>query len=144
MEQNQKPLKVVILGDAAVGKTSLVKSYADDKFPEEHVATILDCHKTNINVDGNVYKVHIWDTAGQAQYKRIRALGYKDADVFLLCFSIDNRESLKHAQNEWITELMKETSAPIILVGNKIDLRTDEEFKSESPLITTEEGREAA
>ena len=79
-----------------------ILSYVHDEFPEEHVPTVLDCYKTDVKIDNRPLTLHIWyylsnngtrDSAGQDDYSRLRPLGYTDADVFLLCYSIADRNT---------------------------------------------------
>ena len=91
-----KPIKMVVIGDGGVGKTSLIKCYIHDSFPEEHVPTVLDCYRTEVQIDQRPLTLQIWDSAGQDDYSRLRPLGYADADVFLLCYSVADRDSYKN------------------------------------------------
>lgn len=68
----------------------------------------------------------LWDTAGQEDYDRLRLLSYPDTDVIVMCFSIDLPDSLENIQDKWIPEVKHFCpNVPIILVGNKRDLRHD-------------------
>lgn len=68
----------------------------------------------------------LWDTAGQEDYDRLRLLSYPDTDVIVMCFSIDLPDSLENIQDKWIPEVKHFCpNVPIILVGNKRDLRND-------------------
>ena len=74
----------------------------------------------------------MWDTAGQADYDRLRPLSYPDTDVVLMCFNIDSTDSLENIQAKWVPEVHHFCpNVPFILVGNKIDLRNDENKKQE-------------
>lgn len=68
----------------------------------------------------------MWDTAGQEDYDRLRPLSYPDTDVILMCFSIDSPDSLENIPEKWTPEVKHFCpNVPIILVGNKKDLRND-------------------
>lgn len=74
----------------------------------------------------------LWDTAGQEEYDRLRSISYPDTDVILMCFSIDSPESLENIPKKWTPEVKHFCpNVPIILVGNKKDLRNDESTKRE-------------
>ena len=89
----------------------------------------------------------LWDTAGQEDYDRLRPLSYPDTNVILLCFAIDHPDSFLNVSLKWITELKHFCpGVPIILVGNKKDLRHDEEVhiqleKYKQKPVTFEEGQ---
>ena len=66
----------------------------------------------------------LWDTAGQEDYDRLRPLSYPDTDVILMCFSIDSPDSLQNIPEKWVPEVKHFCpNVPIVLVGNKKDLR---------------------
>ena len=92
----------------------------------------------------------LWDTAGQEDYDRLRPLSYPDTDVILMCFSIDSPDSLENIPEKWTPEVKHFCpNVPIILVGNKKDLRNDENTKRElmkmkQEPVRPEEGRAMA
>jgi len=118
-------IKVVVVGDGAVGKTSLLISYATDKFPEQYVPTVFENYSTQITRDnGTNILLHLWDTAGQEDYDRLRPLSYPGADVVLLCFSTVNRASFNAIKEKWFPEVHHYIpKVPLILVGTKLDCR---------------------
>mmetsp|Transcript_34812 Transcript_34812/g.47599 ORF Transcript_34812/g.47599 Transcript_34812/m.47599 type:complete len:203 (-) Transcript_34812:240-848(-) len=143
-------VKCVVVGDGAVGKTCMLISYTEGKFPKEYVPTVFENYEAEIVVNGSEVKFSLWDTAGQEGYARIRTLSYPKTDIFLLCFSVDNQPSLANVRDRWFKEIRHHCpNAPLILVGTKIDLRDDqqtvEELQSQGKeLITTEQGAEMA
>jgi len=139
-------VKCVVVGDGAVGKTCLLISYIENKFPHEYVPTVFDNYEKEIEYQGEEVKLSLWDTAGQEAYTKIRILSYPKTDVFLLCFSVVNPASYINTKDVWHVEIMKNCpTARIVLVGTKIDLRDDkstlEELSSQgkSP-ISKEQG----
>ncbi|XP_011870854.1 PREDICTED: ras-related C3 botulinum toxin substrate 1-like [Vollenhovia emeryi] len=119
-------IKVVLVGDGAVGKTSLVVSYSTNGFPGEYVPTAFDNYNVVVNVDGQPLNVQLCDTAGQDDFDPLRSLCYPETDVFLVCFSVVCPSSYHSVASRWINEVRKYCpNAPIILVGTKSDLRSD-------------------
>jgi len=124
--------KLVIVGDGACGKTCLLIVFSKDQFPEVYVPTVFENYVADIEVDGKQVELALWDTAGQEDYDRLRPLSYPDTDVILMCFSIDSPDSLENIPEKWTPEVKHFCpNVPIILVGNKKDLRNDENVKWE-------------
>lgn len=71
-------------------------------WPQEvYVPTVFENYTVpDVEVDGEIYDVHIWDNAGTEEYDRLRPLSYPDSDVVLICFSIDNRNSLENVEDK--------------------------------------------
>ncbi len=117
----RKMYKVVILGEPAVGKTSLRKVYLGDGFQASYQSTI--------GADFAVKRkgenaIQIWDLAGQPGYSDVRSLYYKGAQGGIIVFDI-TRPKTYMSITAWIDEMIKQANKnlPIILVGNKADLR---------------------
>lgn len=124
--------KLVIVGDGACGKTCLLIVFSKDQFPEVYVPTVFENYVADIEVDGKQVELALWDTAGQEDYDRLRPLSYPDTDVILMCFSIDAPDSLDNIPEKWTPEVKHFCpNVPIILVGNKKDIRNDEAIKRE-------------
>lgn len=118
--------KLVIVGDGACGKTCLLIVFSKDQFPEVYVPTVFENYVADIEVDGKQVELALWDTAGQEDYDRLRPLSYPDTDVILMCFGIDQPDSLENIPEKWTPEVKHFCpNVPIILVGNKKDLRQD-------------------
>lgn len=142
--------KLVIVGDGACGKTCLLIVFSKDQFPEVYVPTVFENYVADIEVDGKQVELALWDTAGQEDYDRLRPLSYPDTDVILMCFSIDSPDSLENIPEKWTPEVKHFCpNVPIILVGNKKDLRNDpntikELGKMKQEPMRPEEGRAMA
>eukprot|EP01113_Clastostelium_recurvatum_P046886 TRINITY_DN8281_c0_g1_i1.p1 TRINITY_DN8281_c0_g1~~TRINITY_DN8281_c0_g1_i1.p1 ORF type:complete len:201 (+),score=55.88 TRINITY_DN8281_c0_g1_i1:67-669(+) len=143
-------LKVVVVGDGAVGKSCMLISYSTNSFPTDYIPTVFDNYAANVMLDGKVYSLGLWDTAGQEEYDRLRPLSYSQTDVFMLCYSVISPSSLANIRDKWAPEIKHYCpTTPIILVGAKADLRTDKEVlgalasKRMAP-VTLEEGQKVA
>nr|KMM72911.1 GTP-binding protein rho2 [Coccidioides posadasii RMSCC 3488] len=129
--------KLVIIGDGACGKTSLLSVFTLGYFP-------------TIVVDGRSLQLALWDTAGQEDYERLRPLAYSKAHVLLIAFSVDTPDSLENVKHKWIEEANERCpNVPIILVGLKKDLREDplaiEEMRRRSlRFVSPKDGSETA
>ena len=136
MEANE-PIskKIAIVGDGSCGKTYLYIAFTQDRLPEEYVPRVFDTGiytAGDITVDGTTVEAAFWDTVGDEEFTRLRPLSYFDTDVFLICFSIDSPKSLAKVLEKWTPEVRYFCpDVPIILVGNKKDLRNDENVKRE-------------
>lgn len=118
--------KLVIIGDGACGKTSLLSVFTLGYFPTRYVPTVFENYVTDCRVDGKNVQLALWDTAGQEDYERLRPLAYSKAHVILIGFSIDTPDSLENVQAKWAEEARERCpGVPIILVGLKKDLRDD-------------------
>ncbi|XP_027709211.1 transforming protein RhoA-like isoform X1 [Vombatus ursinus] len=142
--------KLVIVGDDECGKTCLLIVFSKDQFPDFYVPTVFENYVADIEVDGKQVELALWDTAGQEDYHRLRPLSYPDTNVVLMCFSIVTPESLESVQDKWTPEVKHFCpNVPIILIGNKKDLRNDERVRREltkkkQEPVKPEEGRDMA
>lgn len=148
--QNVIRRKLVIIGDGACGKTSLLSVFTLGYFPTHYVPTVFENYVTDCRVDGKSVQLALWDTAGQEDYERLRPLAYSKAHVILVGFSVDTPDSLDNVKHKWVEEAIRLCAGvPIILVGLKKDLREDpvaiEEMRKKSlRFVTTHDGEQAA
>ncbi|KAM0703651.1 hypothetical protein Q7P35_009590 [Cladosporium inversicolor] len=140
--------KLVIIGDGACGKTSLLSVFTLGYFPTRYVPTVFENYVTDCRVDGKSVQLALWDTAGQEDYERLRPLAYSQAHVILIAFSVSSPDSLQNITTKWHPEVLERCpGVPIILVGLKKDLRDDpvaqEEMRKRSEkFLTAEEGED--
>ena len=123
-------LKVVLLGDAGVGKTCIIKQFIEHKF-DKGVLSSLSAQfvsKTIEYVDfGKAIKFDIWDTVGQEKYRAMTKIFYKDAKVIILVFDLTSLKSFKAIEEYWCEEIKNNCAEkPVIaVVGNKTDLYSE-------------------
>lgn len=115
--------KLVLLGDSAVGKSSLVLRFVKKKFFEYQESTIGAAFMTQSLMSGqNTVKFEIWDTAGQERYHSLAPMYYRGAAAAIVVYDLTNRQSFVRAKS-WVKELQKQgDAAAIALCGNKKDL----------------------
>jgi len=122
-------LKVIILGDSGVGKTSLMNQYVNRKFSNQYKATIgADFLTKDITLDDNrQVTLQIWDTAGQERFQSLGVAFYRGADACVLVYDVTSPNSFKTLET-WRDEFLIQASPrdaehfPFLLIGNKVDL----------------------
>ena len=119
-------LKIVLIGDSTVGKTSLLYRFIEGRFIEDRLCTICADFKTkSIRIDqSTIAKLTVWDTAGQEKYRAITSNYYRDANGVILIYDVANKSTFKNL-NMWLNDINNKNlreSISIILVANKIDL----------------------
>lgn len=131
-------MKLVIVGDGAVGKTCLIMAYAENSFPEGYVPTVFDTYSMSIDLKPDDKKIiEIFDTAGQEEYDRLRPLAYPGTNLFMVCFSVERESSFENIKQKWVPEVRNHVPrARIMLVGTKMDLRE----QSGSKAVSTRRG----
>ena len=132
-------LKYIIIGDAAVGKSNLLLRFTQGEFKSEYQLTIgVEFGAKNLDIDNKKYRLQIWDTAGQENYRSITRAYYKNSVCSILVYDISNRESFEHIST-WIEDCKAQSPKTVfmVLVGNKSDL-------TDNRKVTFEEGQEMA
>jgi len=121
-------LKVVLLGDGGVGKSSLMNRFVSGKFDSQSFHTIgVEFLNKDVTVEGQSYTLQIWDTAGQERFKSLRTPFYRGSDLCLLVYAVDDVESFKNLamwRKEFLyyADVREKDNFPFILLGNKIDV----------------------
>eukprot|EP01098_Paradermamoeba_levis_P010101 TRINITY_DN4228_c0_g1_i1.p1 TRINITY_DN4228_c0_g1~~TRINITY_DN4228_c0_g1_i1.p1 ORF type:complete len:187 (-),score=44.47 TRINITY_DN4228_c0_g1_i1:93-653(-) len=116
-------LKVVLLGDYGVGKTSIIHRFADKVWNPDISYTTTQIKECVVAVETRVVPIQLWDTAGSERFSTLTVSYYKNVDVAVLVYDVSNEDSFDHIEN-WQKELKQFTQHDIytIIIGNKIDL----------------------
>ncbi|KAL0277361.1 UNVERIFIED_CONTAM: hypothetical protein PYX00_004679 [Menopon gallinae] len=132
-------LKILIIGESGVGKSSLLLRFTDDSFdPSQPVTIGVDFKTKLVTVDGNTVKLAIWDTAGQERFRTLTPSYYRGAKGAILVYDVTNRTTFQMLDT-WLDELetySKDSNIIKMIIGNKIDLV--------SRVVTKAEGMEFA
>ena len=123
----------------AVGKSNILLQFAHKKFKNDHEITIgVEFGAKNISICNNIYRIQIWDTAGQETFRSITRAYYKNSVCAFLVYDVTNRESFFNIQS-WMEECKVQSpkSITMVLIGNKVDLH-------DSRRVSYEEGKEFA
>ena len=125
--------KYIVIGDSFVGKSCIVAKYIHGGFDEEFKTTIgIEFGSKDLTINGKVYRIQIWDTAGQETFRSITRAYYKNSVCSFIVYDVTNRQSFLNVQ-DWFNECKKQTpkTAMMVLVGNKIDLNNKREVSYE-------------
>jgi len=122
-EEPKYIIKITILGEKNVGKTSLVYRYIENKFRESYKATLgVNLLKKDMEVDGNSVSAQIWDLGGQDSFKSLRKLYLEGSNGALVIFDLTERKTFDKL-NEWVDSFKEARGEqPMVLIGNKSDL----------------------
>jgi len=125
MEENKWVIKITLLGEKNVGKTSLVYRYIENKFRESYKATLgVNLLKKELDIGGyGGVSAQIWDLGGQESFRSLRSLYLEGANGALVIFDMTDKNSFEKI-DEWIQDFRNARGdTPIILIGNKSDLK---------------------
>ena len=125
-DKDLETLKIVLIGESGVGKTSIISQFIDQIFQNDQQSTIGGTFSTKTIKCGNgkILKLEIWDTAGQERYRSVTKMFYKDANAAILVYDITNKFSFEELQKYWIEQVKESSPRNIILAiaANKSDL----------------------
>ncbi|KAJ6492210.1 putative Rho small monomeric GTPase [Mycena sanguinolenta] len=154
---SHKYVKCTVIGDDGVGKTSLLTSYSENRFPTDYIPSLLDCggFSVTITVDDTPCTLVVFDTVagrGDSDYDRLRPLTYSQTDVFIVCFSVGLPASFANVKDKWFPEAEHHCPGiPRVIAATQIDLHTDlaekektGEQQEEKTTITTTQGEKLA
>lgn len=134
--------KIVVLGDAAVGKTSLINMYIEQSFSEDYKPTLganiirKDVHVDEINAS---VRLIMWDLAGQEKYNVIRSMYFQGCVGALLVYDVTRHNTFETINSKWLKDFRKyvKKEGTYILIGNKIDLKDER-------IVSTDDGEKYA
>lgn len=134
--EKEMKMKVCLLGDPAVGKTSLIRRFVVDKFDDKYISTLgTKVTKKTMTIDAGDAKVNmtlmIWDVLGQSDFKNVLMSAFQGAKGAMIICDITRRETLNNLKG-WIERLFSTTGPlPIVILANKCDLKGQAQFNSE-------------
>ena len=126
-------LKFIVIGDSGVGKSNILLRYIYNSFSEEFKTTVgVEFGAKNIEIEKKIFRIQIWDTAGQENFRSIARAYYKNSVCACIVYDISNRSSFENIQM-WIDDCTKQTlkSVLLVLIGNKSDLNDKREVSYE-------------
>ena len=132
--------KIIFIGDAGVGKTTIISRIMDNPFNEVYEPSIgVDFMSKIIKYRGQNIKLQIWDTAGQEKYKGLIPSYVRNSSIVFLIYDISVKSSFDNIPN-WITFIRSIENTTLVLCGNKIDLEKREVTKEEGEALAQKEG----
>eukprot|EP00051_Salpingoeca_urceolata_P001172 m.39081 g.39081 ORF g.39081 m.39081 type:complete len:230 (-) comp11233_c0_seq1:256-945(-) len=137
-EEMEHPVKTLIVGNGAVGKSSMIQRYCKGIYTHDYKKTIgVDFLEKKIKLEGYELRLMIWDTAGQEEFDSMTKAYYRGAEACVVAFSMTDRDSFD-AVESWIAKVEAEVgNIPMVLIMNKIDLL-------EQAVVTKEEAQAKA
>jgi small GTP-binding protein len=135
MDDASDSIKVVLVGETGVGKTSIIMQFVDESFQKDQQSTTGGTFsiKTGKCDNGKTIKFEIWDTAGQEKYRSLTKLFYKDVNAAVMVYDITRKQTFEELKNYW-TEQIKENGLSdtfIAIAANKSDLSDQEQVEEE-------------
>ena len=126
-------IKVVLLGESSVGKTSIITRFVENKFKQDTMSSLsANFVSKKIEIGNNKFiKFDIWDTAGQEKYRALAKIFYQDSKIVILVYDITNKNSFNELKNYWYEKVKENSSSDVIfaIAGNKCDLYEKEEVE---------------
>lgn len=144
-KENAFVFKITVIGNGAVGKTSLIKKYTQGSFQKDYIKTLgAQFSKYDEEIDGDNVKLFFWDIAGQQEFGFMRPTFYKGSKAAIIVCSLEGTEHGKESINDistWHEDIKKFCGdLPIVLFGNKVDL-IDEKSLDDSEIEALVEER---
>ena len=131
--------KIIFVGDASTGKTSIINRIIDNPFNDNYEVSIgIDFMSKNIRFRGQNIKIQIWDSAGQEKYKGLIPSYVRNSSIVFIVYDVSNRSSFDNVPN-WISFVKNIEKTKMILVGNKTDLQREVQTNEGEELSKNEE-----
>ena len=132
--------RVVLIGDAFVGKTALIQRFISKEIQQNYDETVgAAFHSFSTTVNGNQENIQVWDTAGQEKYRSLGPVYYRNASCAILVYDVTERSSFKDL-DEWINTFRSAAGdgPPIVIVGNKVDLEENKVVEEQEGMAFAE------
>ncbi|RWS11465.1 ras-like GTP-binding protein Rho1 [Dinothrombium tinctorium] len=123
--------KIVLVGDTLTGKSCLIWAFLNEEYKERVMITptVVHDYLTEVNVDGKIVALQIWDTGGESDNDKLRFFAYPGADMFFICYAVEIPTSLPSIQEKWLPEISEHCpNVPFFVVANKVDKRSHENY----------------
>ena len=133
--------KMIVIGDAGVGKSCLTAKATKDMFEETYSVTVgFEFMVFNVKINDTIVKLQIWDTSGQEIYRSLTSGFYRNASLAMMVYAIDNKESFNHIEY-WLKEIKLHCNPDIkiFLIGNKADLEEERQVQFKTAKTFKEE-----
>jgi small GTP-binding protein len=136
-------IKCVIVGEPSTGKSCMLISYVENRFPDDYLPATPQKYNKEVRVNDKPVDVSLWEAHSDEKYDDLRPAYYTDADIVLTCYSIISEDHFNKVSERWVPELKEVIpDVPYLLVGTKSDLRDDDNV--DVPLISPEKGEKLA
>ena len=125
MNGNKNVIKIILLGNSEIGKTSLINVYEGKNFADKMLSTIGSQYtRKEMIINDEKYIIQMWDTAGQEKYRSINKIYIKGSNIVIFVYDVTNKNSFIDLSDFWVDYVQKLIGKEIIfgIVGNKIDL----------------------
>ena len=132
--ENQNKIKIILLGNEAVGKTALINAYEDKAFSEVTTSTIGSGFiQKKVKINEKEYIVQLWDTAGQEKFRSVSKIYFKDSDIVIFVYDITNEKSFNDLGEFWINYVKELIGNDKVfgIASNKIDLFENKKVEKE-------------
>ena len=142
-ETYDKKIKIMIVGETLVGKTSLIRRYTKNKFGGDYLATIgIDFQYKFLDINNKKIKVELWDTAGQERFKSIAKNYFQSSDGLLIVYDITDKKTFEKL-DDWFEQISLNApeNTKLVLIGNKSDLGGKREISIEEGQKFAEQNR---